>query len=335
MKLKKFAAFLPYTLAIIVSFSVLFGSCQAHTENTIFLNINDADRALYADALLRLKEYGAQQVFLDTNLTEKSPMGIDKVHMDLSLKSDFNRSFAEIDLAINNVISSLMTGRIDDSDLEFYAESITELIERERDGLYSRARNIARDNDLYLQRAMTLAGNVQNEALLDSSGRKIRAKNYPHTDIEDFLLLDKIEMELEENSRVLVSPQVMYTIEAIPQLEHVSVLLNGIGGYFDYMHRARNRAVRNGSDSLFNDFLEYRNEAYSSLTELLGAELEKIELIKKEKPVEENDDWPPEDLPEEIDLAALLSSIRTNLEQHNKINARNEELFRGKIVVVR
>jgi adenylate cyclase len=135
-----------------------------------FLNVDDPaideygvfpwPRHIYADGLLRLKEYGVRAVIFDIEFIDRGPQGVDSVYLERGLNYDFDRSFAEIDTTAHEIFSALREGRIGRNDIPLLANSFSDIINSERQNLYNRARGVARDNDLYFAQAIALNGNT-------------------------------------------------------------------------------------------------------------------------------------------------------------------------------
>jgi adenylate cyclase len=56
------------------------------------------------------------------------------------------------------VLSALKANRISRTDIDSYAQSLSQLINNEHDGLFAKSQGIARDNDLYLAQTLALLG---------------------------------------------------------------------------------------------------------------------------------------------------------------------------------
>jgi adenylate cyclase len=161
-------------------FFLHFRANRERLSDVVFLDVDDNAIAYYgifpwprsipADGLLRLKEYGARAAVFDIEYIDKGPQGVDSLYLNQGLGNDFFRSFSEIDSAAQNVLSAVRAGRIRSGDIDYYAGSLSELINSEQKELYSKARNIARDNDLYLAQALALFG---------SSWSTLNLRSYP------------------------------------------------------------------------------------------------------------------------------------------------------------
>ena len=149
-------------------FFLRFRANRERISDVVFLDVDDNAIAYYgifpwprsipADGLLRLKEYGARAAIFDIEYIDKGPQGIDSLYLNQGLGNDFFRSFSEIDSAAQDVLSAVKNGQIGRADIDYYSGSLSALINRERTNLYSKAQNVARDNDLYLAQALALFG---------------------------------------------------------------------------------------------------------------------------------------------------------------------------------
>jgi adenylate cyclase len=115
-------------------------------------------RSVIADGLLRLKEYGARAAVFDIDFTDKGPQGVDAVYLNRGLPADFDRSFTEINARILELLDAIRFNRVNRNDINRHAQSLSGIINGERNSLFSRAKNIARDNDQYLIQASQLFG---------------------------------------------------------------------------------------------------------------------------------------------------------------------------------
>ncbi|MDR1803539.1 MAG: adenylate/guanylate cyclase domain-containing protein [Treponema sp.] len=141
---------------------------RERSADVVFLDVDDNaiayngvfpwPRSITADALLRLKEYGARAAIFDIEYIDKGPQGVDAIYLNRGLAADFDRAFSEINSAANDIFSSLGSGRSSLNDLPEYALDFYSLVAGEQAGLYAKAQGIARDNDEYLIQASALFG---------------------------------------------------------------------------------------------------------------------------------------------------------------------------------
>ena len=150
-------------------FFLRFRADRKRIDNVVFLDVNDEAIAYYgffpwprsitADGLLRLKEYGAGAVIFDIEYIDRGPQGVDSLYLEQGLAGDFERSFSEIDSSAQEILSAFGSGRMGRGEILNYANSLSNIIRKEKTELYSKAQNVARDNDIYLAQALALNGN--------------------------------------------------------------------------------------------------------------------------------------------------------------------------------
>ena len=157
-----------------------FRANRDRTNDVVFLNVDDPavahngyfpwPRSITADALLRLKEYGARAAIFDIEYIDKGPPGVDAVYLNNGLSADFNHSFEEINSAAGEISSSINSGRMNRSDIGNSFQGLHEIIRSEQNNLFTKAQKIARDNDLYL---------IQTSSLFGRSWTTLNLRPYP------------------------------------------------------------------------------------------------------------------------------------------------------------
>ncbi|MDR2899961.1 MAG: adenylate/guanylate cyclase domain-containing protein [Treponema sp.] len=152
-------------------------------EEVVFLDVDDEaiayngvfpwPRSIPADGLLRLKEHGARAAIFDIEFIDRGPQGVDSLYLNQGLAADFTGSFDGISQAAADLLSALNTGRVSTEDIGDYGNELLGYIADEGDLLYTKAQSIARDNDIYLARAIALFGkswstlNLRKDLLTD------------------------------------------------------------------------------------------------------------------------------------------------------------------------
>ncbi|MDR0497383.1 MAG: adenylate/guanylate cyclase domain-containing protein [Treponema sp.] len=145
-----------------------FRENRERSNEIVFLDVDDKaiaysgefpwPRSITADALLRLKEYGAKAAIFDIEYIDKGPQGVDTIYLNHGLPMDFGRTFSDIDSSVRDIFSAFREGRISRNDLEERSGQFSDFIRMEQNSLFSRAQKIARDNDKYLFEASALFG---------------------------------------------------------------------------------------------------------------------------------------------------------------------------------
>jgi len=183
----------------VYDFLLSFRAERDFPDDVVFLDVDDNaiayngvfpwPRSITADALLRLKEFGARAAIFDIEYIDKGPQGVDTIYLNHGLPSDFGRSFSGINSAVSDFLHALRTGSIRSSDIDEYAEALSGLIGDERDSLFTRVQGVARDNDQYLISASALFGrswasfNLREHPLLEEeqiSRRPIAEENFSY-----------------------------------------------------------------------------------------------------------------------------------------------------------
>jgi len=151
-------------------FFLHFRKERQRPQDIVFLDVDDLaisyygifpwPRSVTADSLIRLKEFGARSAIFDIEYIDKGPQGVDSLYLNYNMENDFFRSFSEIDTAAQDLLASIKNDFIGRGDIDHYAGMLSSLINSERYNLFGKAQNVARDNDLYLARAIALFGNT-------------------------------------------------------------------------------------------------------------------------------------------------------------------------------
>jgi adenylate cyclase len=158
--------------------------------------------------------------------------------------------------------------------------------------------------------------------------------SYDHISFADFSLLDEIEAELEKYGRALAAADLNFFIQFDSSLEEIPFILEGMGEYFDASREAKNSAMENGSGDSFDAFLEYRNQGYALLAEMLALEpLPAIQALAGYLSGQY-----PQDAEGIADEAAyiesLLSALEVNLKRRNELVETNDKMIRDKFCVI-
>ncbi|MDR2729795.1 MAG: CHASE2 domain-containing protein [Treponema sp.] len=154
----------------------------------------------------------------------------------------------------------------------------------------------------------------------------------PHISFGDFSLLDEIEAEIEEYSRLLASADIMFFAQFDTSLSVIPIILGDAGELLDAAHTMRNNALENISDDSFNAFLKYRNTGYSVLAEL-AAFKEKIEnlsvLLSGEFP--ESAGMIQD---EAGHITQLIDFIEIDLNRRNELTEFHDKAIRDKFCII-
>ncbi|MDR0475040.1 MAG: CHASE2 domain-containing protein [Treponema sp.] len=182
---------------------------------------------------------------------------------------------------------------------------------------------------------------------LDSKGRMLLdwpkedfPESYSHISFAQFSLLDEIEAELEKYSRALASADLMLFVQVDSSLFEIPFILDAAGVYLDAAYTAKNHALENSSiappaaGDYFDAYLEYRNQSYALLAELLALDpagkIQGISLrLSAEFPesagmIEDEADY----------IMQLVNVIDVNLRRWNELNETNSMMLKDRFCII-
>jgi adenylate cyclase len=126
-----------------------------------------------AEALVRLKEYGARMSVFDIEYIDESPTQIDEIYLKRGLRFDFDRGITEIKRDVSEIISAYAGGSISRNQILEYQADLLDQIQLNGEDLYLKTLSITRNNDEYLAQGAALFGhawgtlNLQNSVPLE------------------------------------------------------------------------------------------------------------------------------------------------------------------------
>ena len=165
-----------------------FRSDRERISDIVFLDVDDNaiaykgefpwPRSIIADALLKLKEFGARAAIFDIEYIDKGPQGVDTIYLNQHLPVDFESSFFEIKTDAVDLFQAIKAGWIGSSDIDGVAQDFINSIDGTKMGLFNRVQGVARDNDKYL---------VDCSALFGNSWVSLNLRDEPLTDEEQIM----------------------------------------------------------------------------------------------------------------------------------------------------
>jgi len=176
---------------------------------------------------------------------------------------------------------------------------------------------------------------------LDAKGRMML--DWPKTDYKDtlkhisfagFSSLDNIEAEIEKYTDALYNSALPFFAQFDSSLARVPVLLGNMTELFDAARVMKANALEYCSDDSFDAFLEYRNQSYELLEEILALEIdEKIKKLVSWLAAEY-----PESAREIADEAEYISfltdSLSVDMESRKELTAEIDETVRDKFCII-
>ncbi|MDR0442815.1 MAG: adenylate/guanylate cyclase domain-containing protein [Treponema sp.] len=158
--------------------------------------------------------------------------------------------------------------------------------------------------------------------------------SYSHISFANFSLLDEIEAELEKYGRALASADVALFTRFDSSLSRMPFILGDMEEYFDAAREAKNHALENISHDSFDAFLEYRNQSYALLAELVALDAEtKVQelalLLSAEYP------GSAEAIEDEAEyIAQLVNVIDINLKRWYELTESNDNALRDRFCIL-
>jgi adenylate cyclase len=201
---------------------------------------------------------------------------------------------------------------------------------------------ILKKDKLTVKQAHLPDGRTKNIVIpLDNKGRMLLdwpkedyIDSYSHTSFAQFSMLDEIEADIENYSRILADADIWLFAQFDSSIVRAPVILANLDELFDTIKTTKNSAIEQGSNSLFNNYIEYRNEAYSMLDDLISLDLG---VRVKEMAIQLSEKFPKnaDILENEAEhISQMNNIIKANLEQRREISEENEKMFKDKFCIM-
>jgi len=159
-------------------------------------------------------------------------------------------------------------------------------------------------------------------------------ESYTHISFANFCLLDEIEAELEQYSRILIDTGFLDFAQFAPSLSAIPGLLLETKELFDASRSSRSYAMENTDDASFNDFIKYRNYAYEILGEMLELDIITTVQAIAERAITEAPQHAEYFYEEAGYITQLIEAININLNRHKEITLHNDSALRDKFVIL-
>jgi len=176
---------------------------------------------------------------------------------------------------------------------------------------------------------------------LDSKGRMML--DWPKTDYHDtlkhisfagFSSLDNIEAEIEQYANALYNTGIPFFAQFDSSLTRVPILLGNMTELFDAARTMKANALEYCSDDSFDAFLEYRDQSYKLLEEVLALNIvEKIlklaSLLSAEYPQNAGE------IKDEAEYITFLAdTLSVDFESRKSLTAKIDESVRDKFCII-
>jgi len=158
--------------------------------------------------------------------------------------------------------------------------------------------------------------------------------SYSHISFARFSMLDEIEADIEYYSRALSETETWIFSQLDPSINRAPIIIGKLIELFDAVRKAKNSAIDQPADSLFNDYIGYRNEAYSMLDDLFSMDLG---VRVKELAIQLGEKIPAnaEEYESEADyISQLINIIKENLYQHREFTEEYEKMIKDKFCIM-
>jgi adenylate cyclase len=117
-------------------------------------------RSVVADGLFLLAEFDAAAVVFDIEYVDRSPSGVDSRFLEHELPRLFGENFSLLGENISDLFTAIREGYIPLEEAETYISELVSINDEVKKTLLDAVRSVARDNDLYLGKAISVFGNA-------------------------------------------------------------------------------------------------------------------------------------------------------------------------------
>jgi len=195
---------------------------------------------------------------------------------------------------------------------------------------------------MYLKDAKMPNGMTKNIKIpLDGRGRMLLdwpktdfIDSYNHISFYDFSLMEELELELEQYTRLLGDADIGLFSALEPSLAKIPLIIMDLEKLFDVIHPARAEALKNCSDESFKTYADCRRISRGLMREILNSGLgdkagalvpELVELYPNNA----------ETIREEAGyISTLAEYIRVNLDRYESINEKFEKMINDKFCIL-
>jgi adenylate cyclase len=124
------------------------------------INMYPLSRDIFADGLMLMKELGAEYAVLDIEFIDKSPAGLNNQYLEEQIPQRFDDVFYDLSQQQLAFIQALQEKQIPLDEADYYLGQLDEYSYSMQLELLDDVNKIARDNDIYLGKAISFFGNV-------------------------------------------------------------------------------------------------------------------------------------------------------------------------------
>ena len=158
--------------------------------------------------------------------------------------------------------------------------------------------------------------------------------SYNHISFADFSLMEELELELEQNTRILGDTDISFFSEFDPSLARIPLIITDIEKLFDAIHPARADAMKNCSDESFKTYADCRRISRGLLREILNIDPEaKVNALIPEL-LEKYPDNADAIRDKAANILTLAESLRVNLDKYENQNEKIGNAVNDKFCVL-
>lgn len=177
-------------------------------SSVLLINIDDLSieqvghfpwtRDILADAIIFLREMGAETVVFDLSYLDKSPAIVDPSYIQIELPGYIDHEFTQLDDSVNQIFDAFAENKIEASQINVYREYMLSLSSSMHNSLSTSISYVSRDVDEYLAKALKFFGKsyltltMYSEKELGSFDNTFNMESFNVPWLEDYIALSNI-----------------------------------------------------------------------------------------------------------------------------------------------
>ena len=195
---------------------------------------------------------------------------------------------------------------------------------------------------LLIQNAKKPGGVMKDIAIpLDGRGRMLLdwpkedfLHSFKHISFYEFSLLEELEAELEQYSRILIDTDIPFFAQYDPSLIRILSISGDLGELFDAIRGYKAAALENCSVEHFAAYVDYRNQSRSLIREILNTD--PVAKISAMLPglIEAFPDFAEAIGDEAAYIMTLADYLRINLDRYEEVSGNIETAVKGKFCIL-
>jgi adenylate cyclase len=158
--------------------------------------------------------------------------------------------------------------------------------------------------------------------------------SYSHISFYDFSLMEELELELEQYTRLLGGTDIGFFSEFAPSLAKIPLIIMDLEKLFDVIHPARAEALKNCSDESFKTYVDCRRISRGLMREILNLDPEARMKALVPELTEQHPNNADAIREEAKYISTLAEYIRVNLDRYESINEKFEKMINNKFCIL-